>query len=428
MIPSDRLDVLEVGLGQLDEFRRRTGARGRFIGLYLGLRRMGAGIATLGGSSATPSSEVEEFMDRLLLKQHRPEPFVVLTAPFGGSTSPTAPYSTRSGATAPGNTYPTNTWRNNLGIQKGIGCPADAEVIRSNLSSPGVRLACPHMTSDPEGGHACGLESTSYRGEEHSIWLRRMPDGVQVVDLDDSATYEPYLMPKGERIPVFPLIAVLYCDATGEAFPRRATVGIPEFAADFGFTTNQIESLFECDPERTANAAVIRSAQSRLVISRPVPAIELPPQEEGSAAKTDVPAAPLPDLVEPAMRNSGLEAELDVADDLARFGWKVAYRGRQTGVGYDLEADHESGSRLRVEVKSSVSFTTPELTESEWEAAKTHGEEFVLAIVDFFGSPQQSTWYVRNPAATCTPSERSVTVYRFPRADLTPLSTDAEFL
>lgn len=428
MIPQDRQDVLDVGIAILDDFRKRTGARGRFIALYLGLRRMRGDIATLGSADATPSSQIEEFMDGLLLKKHRPEPFVVLTAPFGGSASPTAPYSTRSGVIAPGNRYPTNTWRNNLGIQKGVGCPADPEVIRSNLANPVVRLACPHMTADPEGGHACALESATYRGEEHSIWLRKTPSGVQVVDLDLPRTYDQYLQPGGEKIPIFPLIGVMYCDAASGAYPDRSTVGIPEFALDFDFSEEQVEELFDCDPQGVANATLIRAAQQYLVIGRPAPGVP-----DGDAATSDEvpdqqPPSPMPELLEPALRNSGVEAELDVAEDLAKFGWKVSYRGNQTGVGYDLEAEHESGSRLRVEVKSSVAFTTPELTESEWEAAQKYGDEFVLAVVDFLGSSRQAIWYVRNPAATATAIQRDTTIYRLPRSDLQGLRTDAEFL
>lgn len=430
MIPSDRQDVLEVGLAVLDDFRKRTGARGRFIALYLGLRRMGDGIAALGSGTATPASEIETFMDDLLQKRHRPEPFVVLTAPFGGSRSPTAPYSTRSGEMAPGHAYPTNTWRNNFGIQKGIGCPAEPDVIRSNLDDPAVRLACPHMTADTEGGYACALENASYRGEEHSIWLRKTPDGSQVVDLDNPRTYEQYLKPGGDAIPIFALISVLYCAAAPGAFPDREAVGIPEFALDFGFTEEQVEELFDCDPMSTPNAGVIRAAQQHLVVGRPTPEAAVVPERAKPSPESSEqqPAGPLPELMEPALRNSGVEAELDVADDLAQHGWKVSYRGHQTGVGYDLEAEHEGGSRLRVEVKSSVAFTTPELTESEWKAAQEHGDEFVLAVADFLGSPKQAIWYVRNPAATATPAQRETTIYRLPRADLQDLRTDAEFL
>lgn len=430
MIPPDRVDLLEAGQVILEEFAKRTGARGRFIALYLGLRRMGDQMPSLGSSGAATSSEIEDFMDVLLTKRHREEPYVVLTAPFGGSTSPTAPYSTRTGVVAPGNRYATNTWRNNLGIQKGVGCPAEPDVIRQLLNTPARRLACPHMVSDIDGNHLCSLEGTSYRGEEHSIWLRKTTDGWQVADLDDPATYEPYLFPRDEKIPIFALIGVFYCDAAEGLYPARTSVGIPDFAEDFRFSLEQVEEIFDCDPESHFNAAMIRLAQPGLVVGRPLPAgvTEGPPAEPAEGAQAArKPAAPLPELTEPALLNSGVGAELAVAADLAQHGWEVAYRGGQQGVGYDLEAKHDD-ERLLVEVKSSVSFTTPELTAAEWAAAQALGEEYILAIVDFFGSEKQAIWYVRDPAANVTPVEHTTTIYRLPRAHVEPLRTDAEFL
>lgn len=427
MIPTDRLDVLSASLATLDDFSKQTGARGRFISLYLGLRRMGADLAALGSAETTSSSEIEAFMDSLLTKTHRPEPFVVLTAPFGGSTSPTAPYSTRSGEKAPGNSYPTNTWRNNFGIQKGIGCPADAETISALLDEPTVRLACPHMVVDTEGAFTCSIDSTNYRGEEHSIWLRKTSNAWQSTDLDNPRTYEPYLTPGGKRIPIFSLIGALYVDAPEDAYPARGTVGLPEFSEDFSFSLDQVEELFDCNPTSFMNAAVLRAADLSRVVSRP-----LVTSPEASSEKSEggaQPAAPLPDLVDPGMRNSGLQAELDVADDLASHGWGVAYRGSQTGVGYDLEAKDSQGFVLRVEVKSSFGFTHPELTESEWAAAQEHGEEYVLAIVDFVGSPKQAIWYVRDPATNLVASEKQTTSYRLKRIDLVELRVDdADFL
>lgn len=430
MIPSDRVDVLEAGVRLLEEFQKRTNARGRFIALYLGLRRLGPELASLGTASATPTGEIEEAMDTLLTKRHRAEPLVVLTAPFGGSTSPTAPYSTRTGDVAPGNRYATNTWRNNLGIQKGVGCPADSDLIRGLLDNPARRLACPHMASDPEGQHMCSLEGTAYRGEEHSIWLRKTPDGWQVVDLDHPAAYEAYLLPGGDGVPIFPLLAVLYCDAATGIYPERDTVGIPDFAEDFRFSIEQVRDLFDCEPDGYFNAAILRLAQEGLVVGRPAA------PEPGDAPSSDTtsgtaaaarPAAPLPELSEPILLNSGIGAELAVADDLAAHGWEVAYRGAQAGYGFDLEAKQDE-NRLCVEVKSSVGFTVPELTEAEWRASQELGEEYVLAIVDFFGSGKQSIWYVRDPAASVAPTEREATVYRFPRASIETLRTETDFL
>jgi hypothetical protein len=427
LIPTDRIDAIDAGIAVLEDFARRTGAKGRFIALYLGLRRMGDSLARMGSDAATSSLEIEEFMDQLLTKQHREEPFVVLSAPFGGSTSATAPYSPRTGVTAPGKGYPTNTWRNNFGIQKGVGCPAEPDTIERLLASPERRLACPHMVEDADGQHSCSIESTSYRGEEHSIWLRRTADGLQKANLDDPATYGSYLEPSGERVPIFPLISVLYCDAPAGTFPARAVVGIPDFAEDFDFTVQQVEQLFDCDPQGAANATLLRTVQRTVVVSRPDAVAQESSSEAPDEASRLPVVGPLPDLRDPILLNSGLGAELAVAADLTQHGWQVGYRGNQSGVGYDLEAQQAS-SLLCVEVKSSIGFTAPELTESEWAAAQEHGDHYVLAVVDFYGSPKQQIWYVRDPAGTVTPAERTTTVYRLPRSPLQELGTEAEFL
>lgn len=98
MIPTNREDLLDASLSILEEFGNETGVRGRLVALYLGLRRMG----DLGDANGKPAGEIQGFLDGLYTKTHRPNPFVVLTAMFGGSMSETAPYSARGGETAPG--------------------------------------------------------------------------------------------------------------------------------------------------------------------------------------------------------------------------------------------------------------------------------------------------------------------------------------
>ena len=436
MIPVDRADVLDGSLEILQRFSAQVNVRGRFVSLYLGLRRMradeGAALAELGSAEVTISTEIEQYLDRLYTKSHRQEPFVVLTAPFGGSTSPEAPYSALSGTKAPGRGYPTNTWRNNFGIQKGVGCPAEPEVIETLLEDPQHRLACPHMALDPEDRHVCTIRDTAYRGEEHAIWLRQSDGGYQVVDLDRPAAFRDYLRPSDRALPIFPLIGMLYCMAPVEAYPRRARVGIPEFAADFGFTHNQVQTLFDCEPESESNAAMALAVEdTRTVVQSQAPPTGgvqrhgLPPaggQGYGVPAADEVPASP-PD----AALNTGVGGEIVVARELEACGWTVRYRANQRGLGYDLEATRE-GHTLHVEVKSSVAFADLELQESEWRAAQRFGERYVLAVVDFYGSEQRRVWYVRNPAENAVPTERNVTMYRFARADVEPIKTEVDFL
>lgn len=426
MVPTDQPEVLDGGLTSMHQFGARTSIRGRFVALFLGLRRMGSSVAQLGGPGATPAGELEAYLDDLYTKTHRPEPFVVLTAPFGQSTSPTAPYSARSGIVAAGHNYPTNTWRNNFAIQKGIGCPAGADVIERLLDSPSRRLACPHMAVDPEGRNVCQIASTAYRGEEHSIWLRMTEDGYQAVNLDHPAVYGDYLQPAGERIPIFPLLAVLYSMAPPGAYPDRTVVGIPDFASDFGFDLAQVEVLFDCDPTSAGNGEFLARLGEQHFAS--FVAEEREAYREGGVTETtDRPAGPLPTAFVVGQLNTGVGATLAVANDLGAQGWNVLYRANQPRVGYDLEATRED-ARIRVEVKSSISFAVPELTEAEWESAQRYGDEYVLAVVDFFGSDQQSIWYVRDPASGAIPTAVPTTMYRLARADLQGLATEAEFL
>lgn len=387
-------------------------------------------LAPLGPTGSTPASDIERFLDDMFTKTHRAEPFVVLTAPFGGSSSPTAPYSSRSGATAPGHRYATNTWRNNFGIQKGVGCPAEPQVVDELLHDPAVRLACPHMRQDPEGGYVCSIEDTAYRGEEHSIWLRRTGDGYQVVDLDLPNAYEPYLFPGAQSIPAFALIAVLYGFAPSGVYPDRETIGIPDFADDFRFSLEQVAQIFDVDPESEGNAAVLQAAQlepdapTSQVATATLPGLGFPSEPR---SRPERPAGELPPEADPIEMNTGIGAERLVAQELVDNGWRVEYRGNQRSIGFDLEAQRP-GQMLSVEVKSSVSFTEPELTQSEWIAAQALGESYVLAIVDFYGGSQQQIWYVRDPAGAASTIQRSVSIFRVQRGSLEPLATEAEFL
>jgi hypothetical protein len=275
------------------------------------------------------------------------------------------------------------------------------------------------MQSDPEGRHVCGLAGTSYRGEEHSIWLHIDPDGYQVVNLDEPTVYQSYMLPGGQRIPVFPLIAVLYCMAPAGVYPQRARVGIPDFAADFHYTVDQVNELFDCDPDSASNTAVLAVAQGERADAAIDRLLERQPDERA--------AGELPELGVVGEINTGVGAEIAVATDLQRHHWRVMYRGNQRRFGYDLEAARDTQT-LRVEVKSSIGFTVPELSEAEWEAAQRHGPEYVLAVVDFYGSDRQEIWYVRDPAAAATPIEVVTRMFRFLRVDITGVRTEAEFL
>lgn len=427
MIAQDRQDILDASLDVLSAFGRSVSVRGRFVAMYLGLRRMHDAIGPLGGSDSTPASDIEGFLDDMFTKTHRTGQLVVLTAPFGGSHSASAGYSTRTGEVAQGHSSATNTWRNNFGIQKGIGCPAEADTVDELLRDPEIRLACPHREKRLDGRYFCSIEKAIYRGEKHSIWLRRTGDGYQVVDLDLPNVYAPYLYPGGKQFPIFAVIGMLYSLAPATVYPPRETVGIPDFAEDFHFTLEQIEAIFDVDPESSGNAQVLQAA---LVDGESAAAHVQPPDEVVAPQRQTPPrrsSGELPPEADPIEMNTGVEAERLVAEELFDNEWTVHYRGNERRLGYDLEAER-AGRTLYVEVKSSVSSTDPELTESEWAAARQHGRSYVLAVVDFVGGDRQRIWYVRDPAAGARALARTVSVFRLRRASIQPLGTEAERL
>jgi hypothetical protein len=411
MIPVTSVAAYEAGLAELRLFGESYGARGRLIAIYLGLRLMGDRMAPLGSVEHTSSIDIQRFLDLMWTKTHLATPLNVLTAPFGRGGA-NGGYSTVTGALAPGRKSPTNTWRNNFGIQKGVGCVASAGEIAALIAREDPRAACPHFVWD-NGGHVCAISSplAHYRGEKQSIWLARSDDdGFQVVDLDEPSAFEPYLRPQGARIPVYALLATLYSFAPAGLYARRTEVTVPEFEADFSFPPGFVEITFDCDPSSPANARTLMSAGTART-EVPPPSVE----DESSEPSIISPSgAPLPDLPDQIMLNSGVQAEIIVGRLFEDAGWTVYHTAAQQGLGYDLRA--EGGGRvLHVEVKSSVGFVRPVLTASEWRAASELGDSFILAVVDFVGTGRQKVHFVHHPAGHMSAVEKQVLVYALPR-------------
>ena len=423
MIPVNRPDVLDGSLDILREFAAGRSVRGRFVSLYLGLRRMRAGdhstLAELGSSAFTAASEIEQYLDRLYTKNHRPEPFVVLTAPFGGSTSQEAPYGARSGTTVPGRTYPTNTWRNNFGIQKGVGCPAESEVIARLLDDPQRRLACPHMALDPEGRHLCRVRDTAYRGEEHAIWLRLSDSGYQVVDLDHPAVVRDYLRPNDHPLPIFPLIGMLYCMAASGVFPDRVRVGIPEFAIDFGFTHDQVDSLFDCDPDSPFNSSIaMRVEDSRVAVVR---SLTIPTSDDTLAHQ-------LPDEPHDAVLNTGVGAEIAIARDLQSCGWEREISSQSARTRLRPLRQLETGKRFVLKSNPPSPLRTLRYKSPNGQPRRPTKTSTCLPSLISMALPNEEFGTFRDPAANAVPVERTTLTYRFVRADIEPVKTDVEFL
>lgn len=424
MIPTNDDEIFESALSELQRFGAQTSARGRFIALYLGLRKMRKEglLASLGSEGATRSIEIEEYLDKLFEKTNREPPLVILTAPFGQSRKS---YSARSGETAPGNAYPTNTWRNNFGLQKGIGCPAASEVIEANLVRPEGRSSCPHIATLATGSLRCDLADTEYRGEKHSIWLRQADGGYQVVDLDLPEVYQAYLQPGGSKIPLFALIGVLYPFSPDGAYPARLTVGLPEFAADFDLDMATVEDIFDCDPDADSNAFALAAIGQR--VWRGLRAKQPTGGPTTQGGETEREGEPLPERSPIVILNTGTEAEVLVGQALEASGWDVGYFGNQRGLGFDLKAV-KADVTIHVEVKSSVGACTPELTDAEWQAAQRYGDSYILAVVSFLGSSGQDIAYVRDPAATATTMSIQSTSYRVRRQSVAALRVDVDSL
>ncbi|MBW8762483.1 MAG: DUF3883 domain-containing protein [Microbacterium sp.] len=404
MIPVHSEAAFEAGLAELRAFNQQHAVRGRFVALYLGLRLMGDRMAPLGSVERTTASEIQAFLDLMWTKTHRAPPLNVLTAPFGRG-GPNSGYSTVTGMFAPGNSTATNTWRNNLGIQKGVGCVASPELIAELTSHEDPRAACPHFVHDGHG-HVCALShpAARYRGEKQAIWLARSDAGFQVVNLDEPSAFEPYLRPGGARIPVYALLAALYCFAPLAVYPVRREVTVAEFESDFGFPPGFVDTTFDCDPNSPANARTINAAD----VSDSSSVVDVQPRESAGVG------APLPMLPEQVILNSGIQAEITVGLLFEAAGWTVFYTAGQQGLGYDLRV--ESGHTiLHIEVKSSVGFVRPVLTASEWKAANTLGESFILAVVDFVGSDRQTIHFVHHPARSMSALERTTVSYVLPR-------------
>jgi hypothetical protein len=404
MIPVLSEASYEAGLMELQAFGQEHDVRGRFIALYLGLRLLGDRMAPLGSVEHTTSGEIQIFLDLMWTKTHRPSPLRVLTAPFGRG-GPNGGYSTETGKFAPGNSSATNTWRNNLGIQKGVGCVASPQQIVELITHEDPRAACPHFVQDG-GGYVCAISHpvARYRREKQSIWLARSAAGFQVVDLDEPSAFEPYLRPGGARIPVYALLAALYCFAPQTVYAVRNEVTVSEFEADFGFPPGFVSITFDCDASSPANARTIAAAG--LPISSAV--AEVQPIEVA------VVGLPLPMLPDQVFLNSGIQAEIAVGLLLQNAGWTVFYTAGQQGLGYDLRA--EAGHLvLHIEVKSSVGYVRPVLTASEWNAAKKLGQSFILAVVDFVGSDRQTIHFVHHPAGLMSAVEKATVTYALPR-------------
>lgn len=115
--------------------------------------------------------------------------------------------------------------------------------------------------------------------------------------------------------------------------------------------------------------------------------------------------------------NDGADAESFVAKVLRSQGWEVAFYTNRRGYGFDLWA-HQENRAMVVEVKSSVgALGAVSLTPTEFQAAREHGDSYVLALVERMDSDSPRLRMIQNPVATIEIVERMSASYVISRAE-----------
>lgn len=412
MVPVTSGVLFADALACLNEHKRSLGStfRGRFVQIFLGMKFFQNNIPSMYSGSFIATEVLQSLLDDLFAKASRPANSCVLSI-FEGN------YLARTGLVGPANTTAQNTWRNNLNLQKGIGCYAPAAELSSPTFLNQDRSQCRHLQTTTPGslaGAKCSLCTTgaAYRSESHRKWLRIDPggNGYAATDLQNSANFAPYVAPGGSRIPVLPLVVALYHDADpGLTIGNRPAVSLADFAADFNFSAQEISTYFDVSMSHPLNARLTNSAAwavgSNLGSSTVVSHGGFP----ATSTATHAPAAPTavgqPMLggtpTPPPNTNNGWDAEQYVASALTAAGWTAHVVSRQQ-LGYDIFAQRGTQKRY-VEVKSSLGLCSPSLTAREWQQASYHANSYVLAILENFNPTVQNVVYwVRDPANQCS--------------------------
>lgn len=411
----------------LSEFKRSAGGRrykGRFVQIFLGLKFFQSVIPTIHSGTFVTSEVLQSFLDDLYSKTSRPLNECVLSI-FEAN------HLARTGVVPAGATSSSNIWRNNLHLQKGIGCYAPPNELDSRTFLDEPREDCRHLIGNLEGGR-CELCPTGarYRQESHRKWLRIDPggNGFAAVDLMNISNFVPYVAPEGARIPVLPLIYALYHDGNpGLTVGSRPTVAIEDFCLDFSVSEPEFEAYFDQSPANPFNARFLSEfpalaySLSPRAASSSAPATSASPARPRTRLGSRAAAAPIPapvltgTVAPPPRAHNGWEAEQYVFSALQDAGWEV-HDVRRQRVGYDLLA--KKGRRtIYVEVKSSVGYCSPDFTSREWQQAIAHGEDYVAAIIESFNpGGSNMIYWVTNPARNCIQTETRTVSHCVPRS------------
>lgn len=415
MTPVRSQSLYQEALACLREHKRQVGAgfKGRFIQIFLGMKFFQNSIPSMYSGSFITTELIQSLLDDVYSKVSRPANDGVL-ALFEER------YLARTGLTAPNNSTPQNTWRNNLNLQKGIGCYANPSDLSSMTFLDEDRTQCRHLQQAAGTGLAggrCSLCPTgaAYRSENHRKWLRIDPsgNGYAVTDLQNINNYLPYVTASGLKIPIIPLIVALYYDADpGLVTGTRTTVSVDEFAVDFNFSSREISAYFDVSMSNPLNQRITQSAAWAAGGAMDAPAI---------IHQTPMVAAPVisqPNLGTPTPPpgvNTGWEAEQYVSFALNSSGWNAYVVSRQL-LGYDIFAQR-GRQKLYVEVKSSLGLCSPSLTAREWQQAKHYQDDYVLAVIEHFKPMEMNNIYwVKNPAINCISTQQTSVSHLIPRS------------
>ena len=429
MIPVNNQALYSEALACLKEHKRQDGRgfKGRFIQIFLGMKFFQNSIPSMYSGSFISTELFQLLLDDMYSKSSRSADNCVL-ALFEDS------YLARTGLIGPGNAVLQNTWRNNLNLQKGIGCYASPADLSSLTFLDQDRRQCRYLHPGPGAGLAggkCNLCPTgaTYRSESHRKWLRIDPggNGYAVTDLQNISNYLPYVAPAGVRIPIIPLIVALYYDATpGLVTGTRSSVSLEEFAVDFNFSPQEIAAYFDNSLGSPLNRRVVQSAAWAMAGVVSVPAV---PVQAQTAVTSPVVATPnlIGTPTPPPGVNTGWGAEQYVASALISSGWNAYVVARQQ-LGYDIFAQR-GRQRRHVEVKSSLGLCSPSLTAREWQQAEHYQDEYILAIVENFNPVGQNVIYwVRNPAANCVSTRQTSISHSIPRSSWVSAVIDISLL
>lgn len=429
MVPVTSGVLFDDALACLAAHKRSIGSafRGRFVQIFLGMKFFQNSIPSMYSGAFITTEVLQALLDDLFAKVSRPANCYVLSI-FEGN------FLARTGLIAPGNTTAQNTWRNNLNLQKGIGCYAPPADLSSLTFLNQDRSQCRHLQAPTPGSLAdarCSLCTTGaeYRSESHRKWLRidTGGNGYAATDLQNTANFAPYVAPRGFRIPLLPLVVALYHDADpGLSIGTRPAVSLADFAADFNFSAQEISTYFDVSMAHPLNARLTNSAAwaagSSLGSSTAVSQGGAPATSTATPAPAAPPAIGQPVLggtpTPPPNTNNGWDAEQYVASALTAAGWTAHLVSRQQ-LGYDIFAQRGTQKRY-VEVKSSLGLCSPSLTAREWQQANNHANSYVLAIVENFNPTSLNVVYwVRDPANRCSATSQTTISHGIARASWT---------